>query len=234
MRRLFGTIAADRHAAPSSRPSPGMIGKHQRAGMPLARFHGGEVYLAHELRQCFADRQQQRFGRSPTSHQLQLQAIAVAMALPRYLAERFVAFQKPVQRTELAKRLWRERAPHVLLDKASEPFAQITSLVGHLVQFTWHRSLLHGVQRICWNKLGLIQPLEETIAALEPVDRSVDRRRDGIQKIEAERVGDESSGRSVLHDWPPSKQEKGSNRITCQTPIDKLCNADNNLSRSCL
>ena len=228
MRDLFGAIAADRHVAPSSRPSPGMIDKHQRAGMPLAGFHGGEVLLAYEPRQSFADRQQHRFRRSPASYQLQLQAIAVAMAMPRYLAEHFVALQKPIQRIQLAKRPWRKRTAHVLSDKASEPLAEITSLVGHLVQFARHRSLLQSVQCICWNKLGLSQPPRKTITAVEPVDRSVDRRRDGIQKIEAERVGDENSGRSLLHDWPQAG--KGSNRITGQALVDKLWTSGHNLS----
>src|SRR5215475_11061374 len=107
--------------------------------------------------------------------------------MPRYLAEHFVALQKPIQRIELAKRPWREWTAHVLLDKASEPLAQITSLVGHLVQFTWHCSRPQSVQCICRNKLGLSQPPQKTISGVEPVDRSVDRRRDRIQKIEAER-----------------------------------------------
>ena len=162
----------------------------------------------------------------------EFQAIAVAMAMPRYSAEHLVAFQKPVQRIELAKRPWRKRTAHVLLDKASEPLAQVTSLVGHLVQFARHRALLQSVQCICWNKLGLSQPLQEAIAAVEPVNWSIDRRRDGIQEIEAERVGDEYRRRSALHDWPPAfrKRAKGSNRITCQAVVDKLRAVGHNLS----
>src|SRR5262245_25349489 len=104
MRRLFGAIAADRHAAPSSGPSAGMIGEHQRAGMPLARFHRGEILLTDELCQRFADGQQERFRRSPTSDHLQLEPMAVALAVSQYLAERFVALQKPIQRVEFPKR----------------------------------------------------------------------------------------------------------------------------------
>src|SRR5262245_49117229 len=58
VRGLFSAITADRHAAPFSRPPPGMVGEHQRAAMSLACFHPGEIFLTHELRQCFADRQQ--------------------------------------------------------------------------------------------------------------------------------------------------------------------------------
>lgn len=55
---LFGAIAADCHAAPFSCPAPGMVGEHQRAAMSLACFHAGEIFFTHELRQCFANRQQ--------------------------------------------------------------------------------------------------------------------------------------------------------------------------------
>src|ERR1700739_1924826 len=55
MRGLLGTIAADRHAAPSSCLHPGMVGEHQRAAVSLARLHAGEIFLAHEFCQRFAD-----------------------------------------------------------------------------------------------------------------------------------------------------------------------------------
>ena len=61
VRGLFGAIAADRHAAPSSCPPPGAVGEHQRATMSLARFHVGEIFFTHELCQRLAYRQQQRF-----------------------------------------------------------------------------------------------------------------------------------------------------------------------------
>ena len=58
VRGLLGAIAADRHAAPSSRSPPRVVGKHQGAAMSLARFDIGEVFLAHKFPQRFADRQQ--------------------------------------------------------------------------------------------------------------------------------------------------------------------------------
>src|SRR5215469_8341698 len=120
----------------------------------------------------------------------------------------------------------------MLVNEASEPLAQSTSLVRNLVQFTRHRSRLQLIECICWNKLGLSQPLQEAIAAVEPVNWFIDRCRDGIQEIEAERVGDENCRRSVLHDWPPSKQVKEVSRITYQTAIDKLCCVRHNLSNA--
>jgi hypothetical protein len=39
MRRLFRTVAADRHAAPSTRAASRMVGEHQRAGRALTCLH---------------------------------------------------------------------------------------------------------------------------------------------------------------------------------------------------
>ena len=58
MRHLFGPVTADRHAAPFSRAPPAMVDEHQRAVLSLAGFNRREVFLAGELRQGFADRQQ--------------------------------------------------------------------------------------------------------------------------------------------------------------------------------
>src|SRR6516225_1050728 len=58
VRGLFGAIAADRHAAPSSRLHPRMVGKYQGAPMPFTSFNAGEIFFTHEPRQCLANRQQ--------------------------------------------------------------------------------------------------------------------------------------------------------------------------------
>lgn len=86
--------------------------------------------------------------------------------------------------------------------EASKPFAQSADLVCDFVQLIRHRSRLQRVECIDWNKLGLRQPLQEAIAAVEPVNGCIDRCGDGVQEIEAERVGDKDCRRSVLHDWP--------------------------------
>ena len=51
VRRLFCSIATDRHAAPPSGMTSGSIDEEKRAGRPLASFHLGEVLCADELRQ---------------------------------------------------------------------------------------------------------------------------------------------------------------------------------------
>jgi len=58
VRGLFGAIAADRHAAPSSCLHPRMVGKYQGAPMSFTSFHAGEIFFTHELGQCSANRQQ--------------------------------------------------------------------------------------------------------------------------------------------------------------------------------
>ena len=158
VRDLLGAIAADRHAAPSSRAPACMVGEHQRAAMPLTRFHIGEILLTHELRQRFADRQQERLGGSPATRHPEFQAITVAMAMPRYLIERFVTLQEPVERSQFMERLRRQRPPDVLANEASEPLAQSASLIRNFVEFTRHRSRLQLIQSIRRNKLGLSQP----------------------------------------------------------------------------
>jgi hypothetical protein len=49
--RLFCSIAADRHAAPSTRAASSSIDEQKRASRPLARFHIGEVLCADEVGQ---------------------------------------------------------------------------------------------------------------------------------------------------------------------------------------
>jgi hypothetical protein len=146
VRGLFGAIAADCHAAPSSCPPPGVVSEYQGADRSLARFHIGEIFLTHDLRHRFADGQQQRLGRSPAPHHPEFHAAAVAVAMPRYLAERFVTLQEPVERSQFGKRLGRERPAHMLANKASEPLAQSPRLIRNFVQFIRHRSRLQLIR----------------------------------------------------------------------------------------
>jgi hypothetical protein len=107
----------------------------------------------------------------------------------------------------------------MLVDKSSEPLAQSTSLISNLVQFTRLCAHLQLIQCVRRHKFGLSQPSQEAITAVEPVNSRIDRRRDGVQEIETERVGDKNCRRSVFHDWPTGE---GSNRITGQAVLDKL------------
>src|SRR5258705_5696444 len=138
--------------------------------------------------------------------------------MSRYLAERFVTFQELIQGTQLVERPGRQRPARMLSNEASEPLAQRTSLICNFVQFTRHRSRLQHIQCIRWNKLRLSQPLQQANAAVEPVNRCIDRCRDGIQEIEAELVGNENCRRTAFHVRPPM-QSKRSNLISSLTHL---------------
>ena len=97
MGRLFGAIAAHRHAAPPSAPSPCMVREDERAALSFTRPDVGEVLVAHASRQRFADRQQERFGRSPPPRRLQLQTIAVCIRTRRYATEHFVTLRSALR-----------------------------------------------------------------------------------------------------------------------------------------
>jgi hypothetical protein len=96
MGNLFRAVAADRHAAPPAGAAARVIGKCQSAGRALARFYIREVFLAHELRQRFSDRQQQRLGRSPTAHPLELQTAGAFSIAGHDACESFITFEQPV------------------------------------------------------------------------------------------------------------------------------------------
>src|SRR5258705_6876994 len=151
--------------------------------------------------------------------------------MSRYLAERFVTLQEPIQGTQLVERPGRQRPARMLSNEASEPLAQRTSLICNFVQSPRPRCDFQHTQCTRGNNLRLSQPFQQANAAVERVNRCIDRCRDGIQEIEAERVGNENCRRSALHDRPP-KQATSSNRITSITSLDKLCDGFHNLSNT--
>jgi hypothetical protein len=95
-----------------------------------------------------------------------------------YSAEHFVALEKRVQGPKFVDRLPRERPAHMLAHKAPEPLTQSASLVGDLIQFARRRPLGQRIQGARRNQVGLTQPRDEAVAAVERVNRRVDRRRD--------------------------------------------------------
>jgi phytoene/squalene synthetase len=91
-------------------------------------------------------------------------------------------------------------------------------LTGNLVELAWHCLLLQVIQCIRWHKLRLCQPLQQPVTAVEAVNRSIDRCRDGVEEIEpsesAMKLRAVCVARLVLI--------KGSNRTTYRTVVDKL------------
>ena len=66
----------------------------------------------------------------------QFEAIAVAVAMRDIWLNASSRSRSRVQRRQFAQRLGRQRPAHMLAHEASEPLAQRTRLIGHLVQFT--------------------------------------------------------------------------------------------------
>src|ERR1700682_4930070 len=91
--------------------------------------------------------------------------------MSRYLGDPFATLKERIQGTQLVERPGRARPARMLSNEASEPLAQRASLICNFVQFTRHCSRLQHIQCIRWNKLGLSQPLQEAIAAVEPLNR---------------------------------------------------------------
>jgi hypothetical protein len=197
MRRLLGAITAHRHAAPPSGAPLCMVGEDQGAAVSLAGSDIGEVLVAHGSRQRLSDWQQQELRRSPAPHRFELEASDADVATLRYTGERFITLKQRVQWSEFTHRLSCERPAHMLAHEASEPFAQGARLFGDLVQFAWRRLRGQRSQRARRNEVGLSEPRDEAVAAVEPINRRVDWRRHRVQEIEAEGVGDEDSGLSV-------------------------------------
>ena len=112
----------------------------------------------------------------------------------RYATKHFVTLKKRVERLEVADRFRRERPPHVLAHEAPEPFAQGARLVGDLIQFAGRRLLDQRVQRLRRNKVGLSQPRDEAVAAVEPVNWLIDRRRDRVEEVEARKSAMKNAG----------------------------------------
>ena len=69
----------------------------------------------------------------PAPHGAQFEAISIALAMTRYLAEGLVTLKELVQRPQFLQRLGRERPAYMLANKSSEPFAQRARLFGDKV-----------------------------------------------------------------------------------------------------
>jgi hypothetical protein len=100
---LFRPIAAEPHAAPSTRAASRVIGKHQRAIGSLACLHVGEVFLGEHLRQCFTNREEERFRRSPASCTFKAKRGELPVLMRHKLSEAFVPGKESIQRLEIGE-----------------------------------------------------------------------------------------------------------------------------------
>src|SRR3954453_5347920 len=100
----------------------------------------------------------------------------IAVIVPEFdPAERFVAREQAVQRTEFAQRICRERPDGTLANESPEPLAQGPGLVGALVQFPRLPARLQGVQLTRRSEPRLRQPVDQAISIVEPIDGRIDR-----------------------------------------------------------
>ena len=89
-----------------------------------------------------------------------------------------------------------ERPPFVLPNESPEPFAQASRLSRDIVEFSGHGLCPQRLECFGRHELRLLQPGQQTVAVVDPVDFRVDRRRNRIEEIQAKRVGDEYRGRA--------------------------------------
>jgi len=111
--------------------------------------------------------------------------------------EPLVAFEQPVQRLQLANIFRSERPSLARPNEPSEPFAQASRLSRDVVEFSGRRLCPQGCQRLRWYELRLLQPGQQAIAAIDPVDLRINRSGHRIQEIQTGRVGNEYGGRAL-------------------------------------
>ncbi len=119
----------------------------------------------------------------------------MAGAVGRYPGEPFIVFEQPVQRLQLVQVFCAEWPSFVLPNESSEPFAKASRLSRDVVELSRHRLGAQGFKRISRYELRLLQPGQETVAVVDPVDFDVHWGSNRIQEIQTERVGEEHGGR---------------------------------------
>ena len=123
----------------------------------------------------------------------------MSFGVERKLAKRLVSFQEPVQRLELTEIVSRQGPSLVIADETSEPLAQRPRLVRQLVEFARTSLRPKRSQGVVRDKPGLVQPVQESIAIVDPVNHGIDRRGDRVQEIQAGQVGNENSSGAAIH-----------------------------------
>ena len=110
-----------------------VIGEQQGAGRAFAGLHISEVFLADQLGQSFADRQEQRFRRSPAARAFKAEAASGIVG--HNPPEAFVACEQQVQGLEFLEVCRLERAAFARPHKNPEPLTQAARLVRDAVEF---------------------------------------------------------------------------------------------------
>lgn len=123
---LFGTIAANSHAAPSAGWPAGRIEEEKRAGRSFARFHTRKVLGRNELCDRLSNRQEQGVRRAPAAQRAPFEAgfadLSVVLASSGdYCSVCVIALEYPVERRKFSQRASSQRTSPMLNDKSAKP-----------------------------------------------------------------------------------------------------------------
>ncbi len=110
------------------------------------------------------------------------------------LSEGFIPLQQPVQRLQLLQIFGDKRLAPMRLDEGPEPLAEASGLSGDAIQLSRNSPRPQRIENFGWHKARLLEPSQETVAAVDPVDLPVHRRGDRVQEIQAGCVGGEDGG----------------------------------------
>ena len=200
MRGLLGAIAAHRHAAPPSPPPPCVVGEDQSAAVSLARPDVGEVLIAHASRQRLADRQPVK---------IRAIASAASFAAP---SDRRPPSRRKAMRLNISSRsrsAFRGPSSRIAFGVSGRPMCLRTKPLNHSRRARACRRP-YRVRRAAFVRPTLSArrpgpaPLERATQRGRRRCRAsrpaIDRRRNGVQEVEARRVGNEDCRRSSEHD----------------------------------
>jgi hypothetical protein len=94
-------------------------------------------------------------------------------------------------------------------------------LRGDGVELARQRILRQRRQHVARHQPRRLQPAQQIVAIDQPVDGLIDRRRDGIQEVDADGVGEKHRG------WACVGRHGSKIVITTKTALDKLRHARN-------
>jgi hypothetical protein len=193
MRRLLRTVAADRHTAPPSPATPGVVGEQQRARRALAGLCLGKVLGAGQRCQRLSYREQKRPRTTPRAPGLQGKARR-RHRLRNYPAKRLIAVLQKVERVQLGRSVLRQRATLMPEHEAPEPFPQAAGLIRDRVELAGQGARSHVAEHVGRYQKGVLEPAQIALAVVDPVDSGIDWCRDRIQKMQPRRIADKNRG----------------------------------------
>ena len=174
--------------------SVGSIQEKKRALHPFAGFDEGEILCAHQISHGARDRKKQRIGRAPPSALMPFEPrnrLAVTAITGQDLTKLLIAGQNAIERPKVFQCARSKGLALMTLHKSTEPFAQCARLTGDRIQLPGHGVRQEGRSDIIGYEVRLSQPVQQFDAAAEPFYGDIHGSRYGVEKVEAESVGNE-------------------------------------------